>query len=150
MRPTPFNNDDYSRMDFRLAEFPSDSLSIKRLRQSFPEQFDAGGQEIDRRPSPFFFPRGLEKPEHLVFLTDLISDERLVAVAAFFREYERIHKVEMIFEEDHETIAIGKASLEQQYQYFKLADSPQTARMLIGLVELQGIKQAQQTKDKPR
>jgi hypothetical protein len=149
MRPTPFNKEDYPGMDFRTAEFPSDSLSIKRLRQTFPQQFDAGGQSLDGY-APFFYPLGADEPEHLVLLASLVSAERGIAVAAFFREYERIHKVEMLFEEDHETIAIQKDTLERNYQYFKLADSPQAARMLIGLVELQGVTQARHTQDRPR
>ncbi len=133
-------------MKFESAEFPSDALSVKRLRKIFPSHFDAGGQDLEPN-APFFSPLGADNPEHLVRLAGMISDERIVAVTAFFKEYERIHKADMITKDQYKTAALVKTDLENDYQYFKLADSPQTARMLIGLVELQGIEQARKAKN---
>ena len=44
----------------------------------------------------------------------------------------------------------ARKTLEMHYQEFKLADSPETARLLIQLVEEQGVKQGERAKSRTK
>jgi hypothetical protein len=143
---TPPDHGDYFEMDFRSAEFPSDALSVKRLRKIFPENFDTPGVVMDGYANnDFFFPTAAEKPEHLHRLTNLICAERTVASAAFYacyaRENEGDHS-DQFNDDEHLAIDVAEEKLEREYQYFKLADSPETARLLIRQVEEAGERDA--------
>jgi hypothetical protein len=78
-------------------------------------------------------------------LTEVLADERTIASGAFFRTYQE-HEGEMLNDEDEWCRAESKTRLEENYQHFKLADSPDTARMLIRQCELEGENQARQLK----
>lgn len=151
MPPLPAAPDDYPRIDFRSAEFPSDALSVKRLRHLFPAGFD----NEDQRPlgdicATFFYPLGADRPEHLVRLGDLITNERIVAFGALLRALYPDSRVRPFDKEDHQAVALAKRRLEESYQYFKLADSPESARLLIQQVEDQGTQQARRFNNRSR
>jgi hypothetical protein len=133
--------------DFRIAAFPSDALSVKRFRQMFPEMFEEG--ELRGGFGSFFFPADIEKPEHLVSLGMLISEERVIAV---YNYYQGLEEVGIVFNDDESRRCVGEAekNLEGLYQHFKLSDSPETARLLIQQVENEGRNQAERAKGKPK
>jgi hypothetical protein len=141
-------------MDFRVASFPSDSLSVKRLRLIFPKHFDGQGLIVDGfANNDFFFPSAAEKPDHLMRLTELICDERVVAAGAFCETRygeRRGYREESQVAEERECIVQSKRRLEENLQRFKLADSPETARMLIRQIEEQGEQQARAAKSVDR
>jgi hypothetical protein len=139
------------RMDLRRAEFPSDAISIKRLRKVFPEGFEPEGFDLDNHFSSFFFPAAIEKPEHLVRLTDLLSCERRLALGAFRRECEKhLTGKEMLSEEDRELFTDARQTLIDNHLFFKLADSLETAQMLVASVESQGAQQAREKSQQAR
>lgn len=128
-------------MDFRSASFPSDALSIKRFRVLFPSHFDCPESIADGySKNDFFLPQNACEPAHLVQLTDLICDERIIASGAFNECYVDRYP-DLLLEVDREIIAEAKQRLEDNYQFFKLADSPETARLLIRQVEDEGRNQ---------
>jgi len=140
----------YCEMDFRSAEFPSDALSIRRLRKLFPQNFDGHGRIADGYANnDFFFPTDMEEPEHLLKLTQLICDERTVASAAYYKRYLDRHP-ELLNAEDLDHVDQSKGRLVEHYQLFKLADSPATARLLIQQVEEEGSKQAERERAQSR
>ena len=130
----------YAEMDFRAASFPSDALSVKRLRAIFPTHFDGHGLIVDGYTNnDFFFPSGPENPPHLMRFTELICDERVVAAGAFYESHPD-RKI-ALNDEERESIAHSKVRLVENLQFFKLADSPETARLLIRQIEEQGEQQ---------
>jgi hypothetical protein len=135
------------RIDFADVEFPSDVLSFKRLRTIFPALFDQG--RLKDGFGHFFYPMGTEKPGHLVQLNDLLSAERMVAEYAFLRAIETSPN-ELLDAECHECADIARKELETFYQVFKLADSPETARLLIRHVAEQGEQQGVRAKSRIR
>lgn len=137
------------KFDCRLAEFPSDALSVKRLRKIFPQHFDQPDTLHENFTSnDFFFPADVESPDHLVKLTDLICYERAVAAGAFFQALSNKDAGYTLNEEEQELIDRDKISLLDHYQFFKLADSPETARLLIRQCEEQGEHQAKAVQEK--
>lgn len=121
------------------VSFPSDSLSIKRLRTIFPHMFDKQDSiEGGYTECKFFFPSGAEEPDHLMRLTELLCDERTIAGGAYWRESDP----SVLNDEDREIIKESVQRLEANYQTFKLADSPEAAAHLIRLVEEEGRQQA--------
>ena len=137
-------------MDFRSANFPSDSLSVKRFRTLFPAHFDQPDTIGDGYASnDFFWPSGDGEPKHLAKLTKLICDERLVASGAFYRCYLDRYP-ELLNHEDLHWIEVSKRQLEDSYQQFRLADSPESARLLIRQVEEEGERQALQDQARGR
>jgi hypothetical protein len=139
---------EFPDIDFRTISFPSDALSVKRLRALFPDNFDKPGMLRDGF-GDFFFPSGVEEPEHLMELTRLISEERITAAGAFHAMYDHPPDAKLDAEE-LECIDDAKKKLVGLYQFFKLADSPETARLLIRQVEEEGERQARQAMDRPR
>ena len=128
-------------MDFRAASFPSDALSVKRFRALFPKHFDCPESIADGySKNDFFLPQNACEPAHLVQLTELICDERIVASGGFKQCYVDRYP-ELLLEADREIIAEAKQRLEDNYQLFRLADSPETARLLIRQVEDEGRNQ---------
>jgi hypothetical protein len=135
-------------MNFRVAEFPSDVLSVKRFRVLFPDNFDRSDSIVDGHTSNnFFYPFGPGDPPHLDQLTELICDERTVAAGAFYRCY-LDRDPDILDQEELDCVAKAKTRLEQNYQRFKLADSPQTARLLMKSIEEQGEVQAHEAQAK--
>jgi hypothetical protein len=134
-------------ISFSEIEFPSDALSVKRLRLIFPEQFDEGS--LTNGFGHFFYPMGIEKPAHLVQLNDLLSAERTLADYAFCHALET-YPNEILDEECHWCASQARKDLDQLYQEFKLADSPETARLLIRDVEEQAVHQGERTKSRSR
>lgn len=126
------------RIDFGTCEFPSDSLSVKRLRTAFPELFEQGC--LKDGFGHFFYPAGIAKPDHLVQLNTLLSAERTLVEYAFYRASEAFPG-ESLDEECHWCADQARRDLEQLYQQFKLADSLETARLLVQVVEEQGERQ---------
>jgi hypothetical protein len=135
----------FPEMDFRAASFPSDALSVKRFRTMFPTHFDGHGLIVDGfTNNDFFFPQGPEDPPHLLKLTQLVCDERVVAAGAF---YATLGNKELeLTDEERESIARSKARLEKNLEFFKLADSLETARLLIRQIEEQGEQQGRAAK----
>jgi hypothetical protein len=132
-------------MDFRAVSFPSDAVSVKRLRSIFTKHFDGRGLIVDGYTNnDFFFPSAPEKPSHLMRLTELICDERVVAAGTFYQTLGN-EQIELNHEE-REVIEDSKGRLEKNLQFFKLADSPETARLLIRQIEEQGAQQARDAK----
>jgi hypothetical protein len=137
-------------MDFRTASFPSDALSVKRLRAIFPENFDGPGFIVDSYANnDFFFPSGPEEPAHLMRLTEMICAERTVASGSYYWSHHTEYP-DMLDGEALAAIAKAKRRLESGYQYFRLADSVETARLLISLVEEEGKRQGRQPQAKGR
>jgi hypothetical protein len=140
---------DYREFDCNFASFPSDSLSIKRLRALFPKEFDPPVRFDGSTGSDFFYPLDTEEPEQLVWLTEMLCDERIVAGSAYCKCFLDRHP-ELINDEDLVTIDHCRRRLEDNYQFFKLADSPETARLLIRQVEEEGEKQARSVQARGR
>lgn len=134
-------------IDFGAVDFPSDALSMKRLRQSFPKLFDGGS--LQDGYGSFFYPLGPDNPDRLVRLADLISAERAVAEYAFWNVIDP-YPSETLNDDDGEGAEYLREELEQLYVDFKLADSPETARLLIRQVEEQGAQQGRRIKGRDR
>lgn len=139
------NEEQVERIDFGAVDFPSDALSMKRLRQSFPELFDEGS--LTNGYGLFFHPMGPDEPERLVRLTDLLHAERTVAEYAFYNALDP-YPSETLDEECRECDGWAREELEPLYVEFKLADSPETARLLILHVEEQGAQQGKAIKSR--
>lgn len=128
-------------IDLGAIEFPSDALTVKRLRQNFPAFFDVGMLSDGWNSyGSFFLPIGDENPLHLVQLHNLLSAERAVAEYAYLNALYP-YPSETCDEEIHEYDAEARKHLEELYVDFRLADSPETARLLIRQVEEQGEQQ---------
>ena len=130
---------DWPEFDCRRATFPSDALSVKRLRAIFPKSFDQPDTIANGYTKcNFFFPYDAEEPDHLVRISELLSDERTIAGGAYLRSRDPT----VLNTEDEQVITRSLERLEGNLQFFKLADSPETARLLIRQVEEQGERQA--------
>jgi hypothetical protein len=127
-------------IDCEVIEFPSDALSVKRLRQIYPRLFDSG-MLTDNLYGGFFVPLGDEDPPHLMQLHELLSAERVLAEYAFCNAIDP-YPSETLDEELHGYAVAAREQLEQLYQQFRLADSPATARLLVRQVEEEGARQA--------
>lgn len=128
-------------MNFRAAEFPSDVLSVRRLRVLFPGNFDGPGFVGDNYVNNnFFYPSATERPEHLVRLNDLICDERTVASAAFYEQY--LSNKGGLDKDLRDVAADSKVRLAEGLQFFKLAADPEMASLLVKQVEEEGRAQA--------
>ncbi len=125
-------------LDLRKVEFPSDALSIKRLRQLFPEDFDRD-EPWEDGSCVFFSPGSPRCDQQLEQLNTLLMLERIVVQAAFYLQLGGAESFDPI---ELKNINDYKHDLEQHYQNFKLADSPETARLLIQQVEEEGIRHA--------
>ncbi|AMV24081.1 hypothetical protein VT84_06770 [Gemmata sp. SH-PL17] len=79
----------------------------------------------------------------------MISQERVLAEYAFYHAFES-HTNQILDKECHECAAAARMELEPLYQHFKLADSPETARLLIRYVEEQGGHQGTRTANPAR
>lgn len=123
--------------DWPTIDFPSDHLSVKRFRTIFPKFFDEGGALSDG-VSTFFKPSNDRHPSHLEQLNDLINYERTVVEYGFYTALNSI--------DDRSDAACkeAKEKLEPLYLEFKLANSPENARLLIQHLHEQGTQQAQQ------
>lgn len=130
-------------IDMGAVDFPSDALSMKRLRRSFPKWFDEGN--LQDGYGSFFYPLGPDEPAHLVRLADLLSAERAAAEYAFYNAIDP-YPSETLNNDDRESAEYLREQLEHLYVDFKLADSPETARSLIRHVEEQGAQQGKARK----
>jgi hypothetical protein len=128
------------KIDFELVQFPSDSLSIKRLRTMFPGRFSEG--KLGNGFGHFFYPMDYERPPHLVRLNQLLSAERTMASYAFYMALEN-YPGEFLREEHDRSAATARREMEEYYQEFKLADSPAIAKLLIQHVEEEGQRQGE-------
>ena len=116
--------------DFRRLEFPSDTLSVRRFRILFPQRFDNNDGNIadGYASNDFFYPHSPDKPRHLVRLADMICDERVIADALFYKSCFVEQSPEILADDDREVVESSRKRLEESYLFFKLADSPETAR----------------------
>jgi hypothetical protein len=136
--------DDY--IDLGAVEFPSDPLSVKRFRETFPPEFFDEGNLGDGY-GYFFAPYGDGKPLHLLQLHNLLSSERAVAEYAYLSVLYP-YPSETLDDEYHEYGVEARKHLEKLYVDFRLADSPETARLLIRHIEEQGEQQAKARKSR--
>lgn len=136
-------------VNLETIEFPSDALSIKRLRETFPAEFFDRGTITDgwNCYGSFFLPLGDEDPLHLLQLHNLLSAERAVAEYAYLNCLYP-YPSETCDEEIHEYDVEARKHLEELYVDFRLADSPETARLLIRHIEEQGAQQAKAQKSR--
>ncbi len=136
-------------IDLEVIEFPSDALSVKRLRETFPAEFFDRGFISDGWNcfGSFFLPLGDENPLHLVQLHNLLSAERAVAEYAYLN-FLYPYPSETCDDEIHEYDVEARKHLEELYVDFRLADSPETARFLIRHIEEQGVQQAKAQKSR--
>jgi hypothetical protein len=135
-------------IDLGAIEFPSDALTIKRLRQSFPYFFDVGMLSDGwNNYGSFFLPLGDENPRHLLQLNNLLSAERAVAEYAYLNALDP-YPSETCDEEIHEYNVEARMHLAELYVDFRLADSPETARLLIRHIEEQGAQQGKAHKSR--
>lgn len=81
-----------------------------------------------------------EQPRHLLALDKLINDERTIAGYAFYNAIDP-YPGDTLREDDRCWVQECRSELEQSYQRFKLADSPESARFLIEHIEGQAAKQ---------
>lgn len=125
-----------------VINFPSDSLSVKRLRLVFPSLFD-NGSALSNGVSAFFSPEPGAK--HLQDLNDIINYERTVAEFGFYDEVDPFPS-DTLDERCKQVRDEARDGLEMLYLQFKLADSPESARFLISHVEEQARQQAAKTK----
>jgi len=136
-------------IDLETIEYPSDTLSVKRLRQTFPAEFFDRGMISDGWNSygSFFLPIDTDEPLHLVQLHNLLSAERAVAEYAYLNVLYP-YPSETCDDEIREYDLEARKHLEELYVDFRLADSPETARLLIRHVEEQGAQQAKALKSR--
>ena len=136
-------------VDLEIIEYPSDALSVKRLRETFhPEFFDRGTITNGWNCyGSFFHPLGDEDPLHLVQLHNLLSAERAVADYAYLNVLYP-YPSETCDDEIREYDLEARKHLEELYVDFRLADSPETARLLIRHIEEQGEQQAKAIKSR--
>ncbi len=139
----------YECIDLEAVEFPSDALSVKRLRETFHPEFFDRGMLSDGWNSygSFFLPLGDENPLHLVQLHNLLSAERAVAEYAYLNVVDP-YPSETCDDEIREYDLEARKHLEELYVDFRLADSPETARLLIRHIEEQGEQQAKAIKSR--
>ncbi len=144
---------EFVRVRYSDIDFPSDYLSVKRLRTMFEEMFD-NGSDLTGGFSYFFDPAGVglqgdDEPAHLVQLNNLIYDERHLADYAFYNAIDPYPSI-TLNEQCKMDAEEYRRELEQLYQRFKLADSPETAKLLVRQVEEQAAKQGEQIKSRSR
>ena len=153
----PESNDDHKssrpkdetlRLNWSELDFPSDHLSVKRLRTIFPELFD-DGSALSAGASTFFEPSNDEFSAHLQRLNDLISYERTIADYAFYNAIDP-YPSKTLDDRCKSEAEEAKQMLEPLYLEFRLADSPESARLLIRHIEEQGAKQGAQIKTRAR
>lgn len=137
--------------DFRRLEFPSDALSVKRFRILFPDRFDGNDDNIadGYASNDFFYPHSPDKPRHLVRLADMICDERIIADGAYKSCFVE-QSPEMLIDEDREIVDDARKRLAESYLFFRLADSPETARLLIRQIEEGAESQARSRQQQHR
>jgi hypothetical protein len=140
---------EHEYIDLEIIEYPSDALSVKRLREtSHPEFFDRGMIRNGWNSyGSFFLPLGDENPLHLLQLHNLLSAERAVAEYAYLNVLDP-YPSETCDEEIREYDLEARKHLEELYVDFRLADSPETARLLIRHIEEQGAQQAKAHKSR--
>ncbi len=140
---------EHEYIDLEVIEFPSDALSVKRLRETFPAEFFDRGFISDGWNffGSFFLPLGDEKPLHLLQLHNLLSAERAVAEYAYLSVFDP-YPSETCDDEIREYDLEARKHLEELYVDFRLADSPETARFLIRHIEEQGAQQAKAHKSR--
>ena len=129
-------------------DFPSDHLSVKRLRTIFPKLFDNGSALSDGFSS-FFEPSNDEFSTHLDRLNNLINHERTVADYSFYNATDP-YPSETLDDACKSEADEARQKLEPLYLEFKLADSPESARLLIRHIEEQAAKQGEQSKGRAR
>jgi hypothetical protein len=139
---------------FASIEFPSDSLSIKRLRKAFPREFDEGlltdgfGSFFNPHLGVDSYPPTRNRPNRIPFLfklDELISAERTLFAWAMHEKVGSFSGPETAnpnprqwLDESRDSRAAALKTLEEGYQLFKLADSPETARLLIQNIQNDG------------
>ncbi|HVX12748.1 MAG TPA: hypothetical protein VHC22_16320 [Pirellulales bacterium] len=140
----------HDAIDFRAATFPSDALSIERLRTRFPKHFDVAGRIADGYAgNDFFVPVARDAPQHLHRLTEMICDERTVAAGAFYQSGAG-QLAECINREDIECVNESKVRLLDNYLFFGLAADVEKAAALVRRVEREGQEQAHRRQSRSR
>lgn len=104
----------------------------------FPDRFDDEAfLDEGCAGCDFFYPADVKRLEHLVQLSKMLCDERVVAAAA----YADLMGVKACPDELNENVE-SERRLEAGYLHFKLADSLESARFLIAGIKELGAKQA--------
>jgi hypothetical protein len=130
----PLKDRSLADLDMSSVRFPSDAVTMGRLRQLRPEVFDHGCESgIYLQPLFFMEP---ELPTHARdTLGDLLYQERYVVAAAYA-------KAEGIAPPDLDFINL-RDLLKQNYIELKLAAGPHEAEELVRSIEAQGTALAQ-------
>lgn len=140
----------YPKTPLVRIEFPSDALSIRRLRHLAPHDFDIPMFEPDSlEPGNLYFGENGSRPEWIDGLNKMLGFERVVAQEIFHRT----RGDRRPFGQDEEDRSLvrklyldpARPTLEALYQWFRLADSPESARFLITLIEKQAVQLAHES-----
>jgi hypothetical protein len=111
-------------------------------------QFD-DGSSLSSGVSTFFEPSNDKYSSPLAQLNDLINYERTVADYAFYNFIDP-YPSPTLDEGCHLETKEAKQKLASLYLEFRLADSPEAARLLIQHLEEQGAQQGKQIKGRVR
>lgn len=119
-------------IDLTKIEFPSDGMTIKAIRQIWPEAVDTG-KTVDL----FSRPVGGRAGE---MLFNVLTMERDLAKATFGLEFGR--EPDIAYADDD--VKLLAEDLSQLYTRYGIADGPNSAKELIRSIETQAIEQARQ------
>lgn len=142
---------------FADIDFPSDALSLKRLRTVFPDKFDDGklldGFCLFFDPDTVADTRDTHIRPQMTRLNEMISSERTLFSYAVHDAIDPFPVPDLGLERNEEyawNYATAKSVLEASYQEFRLADSPATARFMIDNLEHTARQMAEHARSRKR
>ena len=118
---------------FAEIDFSKRPPISRATRTVFPELFDNGAR-YSAGFSSFFEPSNDEFSTHLNRLNDLISNERTIADSTFYNAIDP-YPSKTLDDRCKAEAQEAKQLLEPLYLEFRLADSPESARLLIQHIE---------------
>jgi hypothetical protein len=124
-------------IDYTSIAFPSDSLTVGKLRKLYPERFDVEGAGIRH-----FFAANAGKntdDSNESMLADMLTGERYLARHAY---EQALGKTWTCLTELGDTREESAEELSERYIHFGLASGPQHAEQLIRSFEAQAVAQA--------
>lgn len=132
-------SDSRPAFDCTSIAFPSDRLSVKDLRQHFPNEFDNEDVGFIR-----FFRDGHDNSPFGQFL-DMLMDERLFAQASFegALSFDAGNPGEVAIQREiAEEASALRSRLNDAYTAFRICQGPQTCREMIDGIEKAAIEKA--------